>query len=418
MTAQADMQRRLALRLYLLLTYAVPFIAPRMLRQRLARGKEHPERWQEKLGKNLTPRPDGPLIWLNAVGLGEVLSLRGLITRMAALHPNAQFLVTSTTVFSAQVFAKNLPPRTIHQFLPVDAPSYRRRFLDHFQPDLCIWVEQDIWPGMVSDLAKRSIPQCIIAARMNAKAFQRRNKFRQIFEDLYSSMALMTAQDDITATQLGKLGGTAVNVSGSLKPCAPPLQYDSDELTAIKDNLGTRTVWAVAPSHSQDEGIARAAHEALRQSDPTALLIIAPRFPERHEQITPGALLRSKGEVPGQNDPIWVFDTFGELGLVYKLSRLVLIGGTFSDIEGHNPWEAVILGVAVAHGPRTANFANDFATLDAAQAAHRIETAQDLRALLQDPSLHKSATNAMQLVAKSSTQTDDLALSLIDLLNR
>ena len=78
----------------------------------------------------------------------------------------------------------------------------------------------------------------------------------------------------------------------------------------------------------------------------------------------------------------------------------------------------MILGVAVAHGPRTANFANDFATLDAAQAAHRIETAQDLRALLQDPSLHKSATNAMQLVAKSSTQTDDLALSLIDLLNR
>ena len=418
MTTRADLQRRLTLRLYLLLTYAVPLIAPRMLRKRLARGKEHPERWREKLGKNLAPRPDGPLIWLNAVGLGEVLSLRGLITRMAALRPNAQFLVTSTTVISAQVFAKNLPPRTTHQFLPVDASGYRRRFLDHFQPDLCIWVEQDIWPGMVSDLAKRSIPQCIIAARMNAKAFQRRNKFRQVFEDLYSSMALITAQDDMTATQLGRLAHKTVNVSGSLKSCAPPLQYDPDDLTAIKDNLGTRTVWAVAPSHSQDEGIARAAHAVLRRSDPTALLIIAPRFPERSEEIAPGARLRSKGEIPGHDDPIWIFDTFGELGLVYKLSRLVLIGGTFGDIEGHNPWEAVILGTAVAHGPRTANFATDFTTLDAAQAANRVETAQDLSALLQSPSLHQSATNAMQLVATSSTQTDDLALSLIDLLNR
>ena len=158
------MRRGGLLRAYLVTSYLFPLFAGRVLRKRIARGKEHPTRWIEKQARGLAPRPDGPLIWLHAVGLGEVLSLRGLIAIMADQAPDASFLVTSTTRASAVVFARNLPPRTIHQFLPLDAPSYRRRFLDHFQPNLCIWAEQDIWPGFVSDLNRRAIPQAVVAA--------------------------------------------------------------------------------------------------------------------------------------------------------------------------------------------------------------------------------------------------------------
>ena len=132
----------LPLATYLAASRLVPLVAPGLLARRLVRGKELPDRWREKLGEASLPRPEGPLIWLHAVGLGEVLALRGLIAAMA--NPSAaEFLVTSTTRGSAEVLARNLPPRTRHQFLPLDAPGEVARFLDHWRPDLSIWAEQD-----------------------------------------------------------------------------------------------------------------------------------------------------------------------------------------------------------------------------------------------------------------------------------
>lgn len=419
MTVPTDMKRGWLLRLYLLLSHAFPLIGPRLLRKRLARGKEDQARWQEKLGRSSTPRPDGPLIWLNAVGLGEILSLRGLIVRMARLHPDAHFLVTSTTIASAQVFARNLPPRTVHHFLPIDAPAYRHRFLDKFQPDLCIWVEQDLWPGMVSDLAARSIPQAIVAARMGARSYQSHRKAAGLYHDLYRAMALITAQDDMSADHLRSLGAQNVTVTGSLKPAAPPLECDADELAALKAALGDRTVWAVAPSHPPDEEIARQAQTLLRQTDPDALLIITPRFPDRAPEIAQASATvpkrRSRRELPGPDDDVWICDTFGELGLVYRLSILVLIGGTFNEIEGHNPWEAALLNTAIAHGPRTGNFVDDFTALHAAGAAAQIDDPRALAELLKGRSHRTLAENAAVLAQAAGARTDDLARRLVGL---
>ncbi|WP_411889186.1 3-deoxy-D-manno-octulosonic acid transferase [Yoonia sp. SDW83-1] len=418
---RTEMQRGWLLRAYLLASHGFPLIAPRLLRKRLARGKEDPARWREKLGQGLAPHPGHPLIWLHAVGLGEVLSLRGLIARLADKHETAWFLVTSTTAASAQVFARNLPPRTIHQFLPIDAPGYRRRFLDHFRPDLVVWAEQDIWPGFVSDLAARGVPQAIVAARMNETSFRSHRRAASLYRDVYRAMDMITAQDARTAEHLTALAIPAtVAVTGSLKPAAPPLECDAEELTALTSALAGRTVWAVAPSHPADEAIAIAAHEALRKSDPGALLIIAPRFPDRRDEIAKGCDLavtfRSDGGLPAQGDAVWVCDTFGDLGLVYRLCKLVLIGGTFSEIEGHNPWEAAILGVAIAHGPRVANFADDFAALDEAEAAAEISDANDLLTLLQSDRIEEMTQSARAVIARASGQTDRLVDDLLKLL--
>ncbi|WP_296423515.1 glycosyltransferase N-terminal domain-containing protein [Yoonia sp.] len=419
MTPPTDMKRGYLLRLYLLISYAFPLVAPRLLRRRLARGKETPARWTEKLGQSLGPRPDGPLIWLHGVGLGEVLSLRGLITRLADARPDASFLVTSTTAASAQVFAKNLPPRTLHQFLPIDAPPYRRRFLDHFRPDLCVWAEQDIWPGFVSDAARRGIPQAVIAARMNAKSHRAHHRARSLYRDLYRAMARVTAQDSATAGHLTQLGARGpVAITGSLKPGAVPLACDCAELHLIAGAFAGRTVWAVAPSHRADEDIALAAHDLLRQTDPTALLIIAPRFPDRRDAIAAACHLplkrRSRGELPDIDDAIWLCDTFGDLGLIYRLTPTVLIGGTFDNTAGHNPWEAAALHTAILHGPCVGNFATDFAMLDDVNAARRVNDAPQLAQAVQSPG--SLAHNATQVIAAASTQTDTLARDLLKLL--
>lgn len=415
MTSPADMHRGLALRGYLAASHLIALAAKPVLRRRLKRGKEHPERWREKMGRNLAPRPAGPLIWLHAVGLGEVLSLRGLIARLGQKRPDLSFLVTSTTATSAEVFAKNTPPRTTHQFLPLDAPAFRRRFLNHFRPDLCIWAEQDLWPGMVSDLAKRHVPQCMVAARMNAASFRSHQKAAGLYRDLYSAMAMITAQDAATTAHLASLGAQ-VKVTGSLKPAAPLLACDPAELERLQRTLAQRSIWAVAPAHHDDITRARAAHQKLRETDPTALLIIAPRLPQ--DIIKENGPRRSKGEVPAPDDAVWLCDTFGDLGLIYRLAQTVLIGGTFSDVEGHNPWEAAALGCAILHGPRVANFQTDYAQLAEVSGAIAVANADDIAAALMTADLPRIAENAGHAIRTASAQTDALTADLLELFDR
>jgi 3-deoxy-D-manno-octulosonic-acid transferase len=413
MTSPTDMKRGMLLRAYLRASHAIAWIAKPILRKRLQRGKEHPTRWKEKLGHALAPRPGGTLVWLHAVGLGEVLSLRGLIARMSAARPDLSFLVTSSTAASADVFARHAAPHTLHPFLPLDAPSFRKRFLDHFTPDLCIWAEQDLWPGMVSDIAARRIPQAIVAARMNDASFRSHQRAAGIYRDLYQAMASVTSQDESTAKHLRTLGAE-VSVTGSLKPAAPALGCDQAELNLLKDKLAGRFIWAAAPAHPEDVAVAQAAHHILLKNDPTALLIIAPRFPAAFADSP--LPRRSAKQVPQPSDPIWLCDTLGELGLVYRLSQAVLIGGTFGDVEGHNPWEAAALDNAVLHGPRTANFLADFATLGAANAARVVHDAQAIADALTSAKLADLAKNAKACIKQASQITDTLASDLLALL--
>ncbi|MDA1153845.1 MAG: 3-deoxy-D-manno-octulosonic acid transferase [Proteobacteria bacterium] len=407
----------LALRAYLAASHLIPLVAGPVLARRRKRGKEHPTRWIEKQGRGLAARPTGRLVWINAVGLGEILSLRGLIARMAAAAPDLHFLVTSTTAASARVFGAQMPPRTIHQFLPLDAPLYRRRFLDHFRPDLCIWAEQDLWPGLVHDAEKRGIPQAMVAARMNADSFARHGKAARIYHDLYARMALVTAQDAGSAAYLTKLGAAA-QVSGSLKPAAPALDCDTHALRDLQAAIGTRFVWATAPSHPADEAAALAAHNLLRTQIPNALLIIAPRHPDRREAISAACPapppMKSQAALPCTADLVWLCDTLGDLGLVYRVARAVLIGGTFDATEGHNPWEAAQLGCAVLHGPNVGNFTADFAALGTGGAIAVHDAATIVSALRSD--LARVADKAKAIARDAGDATDLLVRDLLALL--
>ncbi len=380
----------LALRLYLLASHAIVPLAPAVLRGRLRRGKEDPARWREKLGEATQARPPGRVIWLHAVGLGEVLALRGLIEAMAAEAPDLSFLVTSSARSSAQVMAANLPARTQHQFLPLDSPHYLARFLDHWHPDLSVWAEQDIWPGAVVAAAARGIPLAMVNARMTAASHRKRARMAGLYRDVFARFALIDAQEPATAQRLRDLGGAQVQVSGSLKAAAPPLACDPVHLAAATAALAGRRVWLAASTHPGDEAAAIAAVRAL--ADPARLLILVPRDTRRAGEVaaaltTAGLRFaqRSRGEVPGASDAVWLADSYGELGLWYRLADTALIGGGFDRIGGHNPWEAAHLRAAILHGPDVANFATDYAALHAANAARQVT--DDLAQALSDPAL-------------------------------
>lgn len=359
-----------ALRAYLAASRLVPLLAPALLRRRLARGREDPARWREKLGEPGLPRPEGRLIWLHAVGLGEVLALRALIVALQAQDAGLSFLVTSSARSSAQVFAGNLPPRTQHQYLPLDAPAYLARFLAHWRPDLSVWAEQDIWPGAIAACVRQAVPLALVNARMDAASFEKRKRARGLYADLYSRFALVAAQDTASARHLGALGAVSVAVTGTLKAAAPVLSARPDDLAQMRAAFAGRRVWVAASTHPEDEVVALRAQDGLAARDPRWLLVLVPRDPGRAAEI-PG-LRRSLAMLPGPEDSVYLADTFGELGLWYRLADAALIGGSFGPVQGHNPWEAVALGCPVLHGPNVAHFAADYAALGQAGAAVQV----------------------------------------------
>ena len=123
-----------------------PIFSKYYIRKRIAKGKEHKTRWKEKIAIPSVSRPKGKIIWLHAVGLGETLALTGVIESIALKRDNLTFLVTSSTLQSSQAFKKNIPKRTIHQFLPLDNKQYINNFLEYWKPSIVIWAWQDIWP--------------------------------------------------------------------------------------------------------------------------------------------------------------------------------------------------------------------------------------------------------------------------------
>src|SRR6476620_12716875 len=148
----------------LLSAVAGPF-TPILLAGRLKRGKEHRQRLPERLGESRIGRPEGPLIWLHGASVGELASVLPLIDRICARGIN--MLVTTGTVTSGGLAEQRLPRGAVHQFVPFDIPRFVRRFLDHWRPDLALFVESDLWPKMIIEASSRGIPTVLVNARLS-----------------------------------------------------------------------------------------------------------------------------------------------------------------------------------------------------------------------------------------------------------
>ncbi len=417
----------LQLRIYLCLR---PLLQPLMywvVRRRVARGKDDPVRCKEKFGLTDLPRPKGTVIWVHAVGLGEVLALRPLLTEMRSQRPDIQFVITSTARSSAQVIKANLPPNAVHQFLPLDGPRFVRRFLDHWRPALSVWSEQDFWPGAIYDAAARGISLAYINARINAESFAKRKKLSGVYRDLLDVFAITTAQDSDSAAFLRQLGAANTRVFPSLKPAAAPLEVNETELQAFRDHLKARNVWVAASTHVADEAVVLAAQSELSNTAGAPLLILAPRVPDRASEIKEtvqafglSMAQRSRTEMPQAETSVYVADSFGELGLWYRLADIAFVGASFGSLGGHNPWEPARLGLSVLHGPNTQNFAADYRDLGAAGVTHLIDdtadAANEMARAVADAGPHSGPSKAAGLVKDAQAALVPLARDLLSLI--
>lgn len=344
-----------------------------------------PARLSEKSGIATLARPQGALIWVHAASVGESLSVLALIAKLGENLPQAKFLITSGTATSAAILRARLPERTHHQFAPLDAPGPLRRFLDHWSPDAVLFVESELWPRMLFDTARRGIPMALINARLSQRSVQRWKKRGTTARALISSFAVITTQTAQTASDLIALGANQAQVQTgpNLKSLADPLPVDTDLLSDMQHTLQTRPVWIGASTHPGEEQIILKAHAKLLKSHPDLCLILAPRHPERGDEVADlisqqgwAPLRRSQGARP--TEQVFLADTLGELGTWYAISRIVCLGGAFRPHGGHNPIEPAQAGAAVITGPDVKNFQDIFDQMHKAGAAFIVQTSDQL----------------------------------------
>jgi 3-deoxy-D-manno-octulosonic-acid transferase len=382
------------LRLYRLLSAAATPLAPLFLARRLRRGKEHGARLGERRGESGMKRPPGALIWLHGASVGEILSALPLIERLRAR--GFGLLVTSGTVTSGNLAEQRLPAGVIHQFVPLDTPRFVRRFIAHWRPDLALFVEQDLWPNLMIETARRDVPQILVNGRLSEASFQYWRRLPATIASLLGRLDLCLARTPADGARFSELGAPRVVTSGDLKLDVPAPPAEPRALEALRRVIGGRFVVAAASTHAGEETTIVEAHRRLRNNFPGLLTIIAPRHPERGAGVAQIAgtaelktAVRSFNELPDAGTEIYVADTMGELGLLYRLAPIVFIGGSLIPHGGQNPIEAAKLGAAIVHGQHVTNFAEIYAALDAARGAEPVNDAGQLTValakLLSDP---------------------------------
>lgn len=419
-----------ALRLYQFIVFlSAPFLRLSLAR-RAAKGREDKARLRERLGRASLKRPQGHMIWVHAASVGETLSVLPLLEDILASRPAQSILLTTGTRTSARLVAKfqtahpDLRPRLKHQFAPLDRGPYVSSFLDHWQPNAALWVESEIWPNLVLACAKRDIPLVMVNGRLSARSFSRWKKLSGTARRLLGSFSLLMAQDATTASRLQGLGLKHVKNPGNLKLDAPALGADDAELSALQSTFANRPIWFGASTHANEERSLGEAHRMIKASLPNVLTLIAPRHPDRGEALAKQlraaghkVAQRSQDEAPDADTDIYLLDTLGELGLFYRLSNIVLIGGTLIPHGGQNPIEAARLKCAILHGPHIENFQEMFDALEAAQAVASIADtptlAAQVKALLQNPATVEQMSEAALAYAHEMTGTRARVINLL-----
>lgn len=396
-------------------------LAPLILARRAARGKEDPARRGERLGTASTPRPDGKLVWIHAASVGEAQSAQILIDRLLAGYPGLGILMTTGTVTSATLLAKRLPHRVIHQFVPIDRPDCVGRFFDHWRPDAVIWLESELWPNKLHEISRRAIPAILANARLSPRSFARWSRAPSFAKKLLDSFDLILPGDSNTADRLRALGGQTFGPTGNLKYSAEPLAADPAALNSLNEAIGDRPVWLAASTHPGEEALMLDAHRRLAAQIPNLLTLLAPRHPDRGEEVE--ALIRSaglsqarrsNGQLPQADTDVYLADTLGELGLFYRLSPLVFVGGSLVSQGGHNPVEPALLDCAILTGPHTENFADIFAEMISERAVRQIPDgpalADAVSALLADDGSRKALAKAAGASAQTRSTVIDRAM--------
>lgn len=382
-------------------------------------------RWAERLGFAAAAAPGG--VWLHAVSVGEVNAALPLIVALQEARPDLPLLVTTTTPTGSAHLRSRLGDSVAHCYLPYDLPGAVQRFLGRQRPRLGIILETELWPNLYATAQALQIPLLLVNARLSPRSARGYRRWPQLTRQTLARLAAVGAQTAADGERLLALGLPTgrLTVTGNLKfDAGAP---DPAAGLALRRRLGEgRPVWLAASTHAGEEQAALSAHRLLRAAHTDAVLILAPRHPQRFAEAARlcreqawATALRSADDA--QPCAVYLADSLGELPSLMAAADIVFVGGSLGTSPtacgGHNLIEPAQLGKPSLFGPHMNNFAELRDLVLAAAAGQQVTNDTDLAArltaLLADPARRAVMGQAAQALVAQHRGATARTLALI-----
>lgn len=350
--------------LRLLYTWALFVSACIYLGRRALFHREYRHRMAERFGFiNIGERHRNG-IWIHAVSVGETMAAMPLVARLQRQYPDIPLVLSSTTLTGA-ARVRQYYPQLPHIFFPWDFRHAVRRVLSRLRPRMLILLETEIWPNLIEECAHREIPVLLLNARMSARSARRYGYFQPLSAEVLGSLSAVGVQNRVSANRFEQLGlaRSRMSLCGNLKFDTVAIQPPPERSQLLQYSYDFDWLWVSGSTHAGEEKIILEAASLLWQSFPGMLLVLAPRHPERFEEVH--ALCCEQNVAVSRyslrdtyipHARILLLDKMGCLADFLAVSDVAYIGGSLVPVGGHNMYEASAHGVPVLCGPHLFNF--------------------------------------------------------------
>lgn len=372
-------------------------------------------------------------IWIHAVSVGEVLTARPLITDLRRRYPGFRLFLSTTTMAGQQLARRSVPNVDAVFYFPFDLGVFVRRTLDLVRPKLFLMMETEIWPVLLRECRLRGIHTAVVNGRLSSRSFPRYRMVRPFMARVLADIDRFCVQSDESARRFIELGAEPgrVVVTGSVKfdSLDPPGAVRARErvLRYFRVPPSRPTIVAGSTMRGEESAVLRA-FRRVRATVPTALLVLAPRHPERFGEVE--QLCRAEGwktvrrtELAIDAEPradIVVLDTIGELATLYQIGTVVFVGGSLVPTGGHNVLEPAVFGKPIVFGPHMENFREIADAFVAAGAAVRLDDEGRLEAtlveLLGDPVRRARLGAAARALVEANRGAKDKTMLVLETL--
>lgn len=346
---------------------AVYLVAPLMFLFWLFRGLRN-RSYLDRLGQRFgigVPKLAGPSIWIHAVSVGEVQAAVPLVNALKSLYPSKAVVVTTVTPTGAARVRAAFGDSVLHVYVPFETNGAITRFFDGIRPEIAIIMETEIWPNLYNECGIRGVPLVLASARISPRSVGRYKRLVPLFREALSHGIVIAAQSEADAMRFRELGASPQRtfVTGNLKFDVHLDPSLTDIGKALRKMLGPdRPIWVAASTHAGEEDQIVAAHAAIRESLPGALLVMIPRHPERFDDVAKSLrdadvshVRRTEKRPPGLETSVFLCDTMGEVPGFYAAGDVAFVGGSLVPVGGHNLLEPAVQGIPVVSGPHYFN---------------------------------------------------------------
>jgi len=373
---------------------------------------------------------------IHCASVGETLAAKPLIKKIAAEYPQKKIVITTTTPTGREqvaILIKEINHPTIqHCYLPIDWTGSCKRFINNIKPELTILMETELWPNLLKQLSKNTIPILLANARLSDSSLKKYQKYPKLSEEIFSTLSLVAAQYHSDKENYQTLGvpESKINLIGNIKFDLKLSGELRDKQNKIKTEwAANRPSWIAASIHPDEFDSILTTHIRLLEHFPDLLLIAVPRHPEFFDLFKQACsknnlnyLSRSDNIAPGRTNNLLVGDTMGELTLMCGAADVAFVGGSLIERGGHNPLEPAACGLPVIMGESDYNFSDICKIMREAKVLDVVGNEQELseavKLLLSDPTLLKSKSKAANKIFEINRgAVDRIMQSINSLLN-